>query len=311
MMNIATLTMNPTIDVSFEVDSVFHTRKMRGRDERHAPGGGGINVARVFVRLGGNARCYYHSGGATGVALDGLLDLHQLVRRRVSIKGDTRVSTTVFETSSACEYRFVTDGPEVSPDEWQQCLDLLGQAECDYLVASGSLPRGVPDDFYARVASLAKQRGIRFVLDSSGPALAQGLAGRKVFLVKPSIGELRALTGLQLASEQEIADAAHAIVRRGEAEHVALTIGGDGALLANAAGAIRLPAIPMQAASAVGAGDSFLAAMVHALASGRELEDAFRFGIAAGAAAILRPGTDLARPEDIRRLYAQAQVLAR
>ena len=311
MMNIATLTMNPTVDVSFAVDGVFHTRKMHGHNELHAPGGGGINVARVFVRLGGNARCYYPSGGATGMALDGLLDLHQLVRSRVSIKGDTRVSTTVFETSSEREYRFDTDGPEVSPDEWQRCLDLLGQAECDYLVASGSLPRGVPDDFYARVASLAKQRGIRFVLDSSGSGLAQGLAGGNVFLVKPSIGELRALTGQQLASEQEIAVAAHAIVLRGEAEHVAVTMGRDGALLANAAGAVCLPAIPMQAASSVGAGDSFLAAMVHALASGREPDDAFRFGIAAGAAAMLRPGTDLARPEDIRRFYTQAQVLAR
>lgn len=311
MMNIAALTMNPTIDVSFEVDSVFHTRKMRGREEHHAPGGGGINVARVFVRLGGNARCYYLSGGATGVALDGLLDLHQLVRSRISIQGDTRVSTTVLETSSAREYRFVTDGPEVSSGEWQQCLELLDRADCDYLVASGSLPRGAPDDFYAQAASRASQRGIRFVLDSSGPALAQGLAGRNVFLVKPSIGEFRMLTGLQLASEQEIADAAHAIVLRGEAEFVAVTMGAGGALLASVAGVLLLPAIPAQVASAVGAGDSFLAAMVHALASGREPEDAFRFGLAAGTAAVLRPGTDLARPEDILRLYKQAQVLAR
>lgn len=306
MMNIATLTMNPTIDVSFAIDRVFHTRKMRGHDERHAPGGGGINVARVFVRLGGNARCYYLSGGATGVALDGLLDRHQLVRRKIPISGETRISTTVFETSSAREYRFVTDGPEVSPEEWQQCLDELAEAECDYLVASGSLPRGVPEDFYARVASLAKQRGTRVVLDSSGPGLARGLAGGDVFLVKPSIGELRALTGRPLASEPEIAEAAQAIVNRGEAEHVAVTMGHDGALLTSAAGSLRLPALPAPVASAVGAGDSFLAAMVHGLASGRAPEDAFRFGVAAGAAAILTPGTDLARPEDIERLYAAA-----
>lgn len=308
MMSIATLTMNPTLDVSFAVDRVFHTRKMRGHDERHAPGGGGINVARVFVRLGGNARCHYLSGGATGAALDGLLDLHQLVRRKVPIEGETRVSTTVLEASSAREYRFVTDGPEVSTDEWQQCLDQLAQTECDYLVASGSLPRGVPDDFYARVAFLAKQRAIRFVLDSSGPGLAAGLAGGNVFLVKPSIGELRALTGHELTSEEEIANAARAIVHRGEAEHVAVTMGKDGALLMNAAGSLRLPAIVAEVASAVGAGDSFLAAMVHALASGRVPEDAFRFGIAAGAAAILRPGTDLARPADIERLYRAVQM---
>jgi 6-phosphofructokinase 2 len=311
MMNLATLTMNPTIDVSFEVDRVFHTRKMRGHSERHAPGGGGINVARVFVRLGGNARCYYLSGGATGVALDGLLDLHQLVRAKVQIRSETRVSTSVLETSSRREYRFVTDGPEVAPEEWRQCLDRLAEADCDYLVASGSLPRGVPDDFYARVAALMGQRGIRFVLDTSGPGLAQGLAGGRVFLVKPSIGELRTLTGRDLASEEEIAEAAQAIVFRGEAKHVAVTMGADGALLASEVGLLRLPALAVQAESAVGAGDSFLAAMVHSLATGRTPPEAFHFGIAAGAAATLRTGTDLARAADIRRLYSEAQAPAR
>ena len=304
MMNVATLTMNPTIDVSFEVNQVFHTRKMRGRNERHDPGGGGINVARVFVRLGGNARCYYLSGGATGAALDGLLDLHQLVRTRIPIKGETRVSTSVFERESGHEYRFVTSGPTVSPSEWRDCLDSVAEAQCDYLVVSGSLPQGVPHDFYARVSRVANERGIRVVLDSSGTGLAQGLAGRGILLVKPSIGELRAPTGEDLASDQAIAEAAQAIVRRGEAEHVAVTMGRDGALLANASGVLGLPAVPVEAASTVGAGDSFLAAIVHALVSGRAPADAFRFGIAAGAAAALNPGTNLAHPDDIRRLYS-------
>jgi 6-phosphofructokinase 2 len=306
VMQIATLTMNPTIDVSLEVDRVLHTHKMRGRNERHDPGGGGINVARVFVRLGGNARCYYLSGGATGAALDGLLDLHQLVRTRIGIAGETRVSTSVFERDSGHEYRFVAPGPIVSQSEWRECLDSLADARCDYLVASGSLPQGVPDDFYARVAAAANRLGIRVVLDSSGPGLAQGLAGRGIFLVKPSIGELRGLTGEELANDQAIAKAARAIIRRGEAEHVAVTMGRDGALLANASGVLRLPAMPVETASTVGAGDSFLASMVHALAIGRAPADAFRFGIAAGAAAALSPATNLAHPDEIRRLYETA-----
>src|SRR5690606_40464122 len=111
------------------------------------------------------------------------------------------------------------------------------------LFRSGSLPRGVPGDFYARVGRQAKEGGIRLVLGSSGAGLAEGLAGGDVFLVKPSIGELRGLTGRELASDEEISEAAQAIVRRGEAEHVAVTMGRDGALLANAAGTLRLPAI--------------------------------------------------------------------
>lgn len=306
-MGVATLTMNPTFDVSFEVDRVFHTHKMRGRNERHDPGGGGINVARVLARLGGNARCYYLSGGATGKALDGLVDLHQLVRTRVPIAGETRVSTSVFEHASGREYRFVTDGPRLSPDEWQVCLDRVAEARCEYLVASGSLTPGAPDDFYARLAAIANRQGIRFVLDTSGPALAEGLAGGGVFLVKPSIGELRILTGQDLTTDEAIAEAASAIVRRGEAEHVAVTMGHKGALLANASGVLRLPAVPVETASAVGAGDSFLAAMVHAFTIGRDPADAFRLGLAAGAAAVLNPGTDLAHPDDIQRLHAGSQ----
>lgn len=306
MTGIATLTLNPALDLSFEVDRIFPTHKMRGRHERHDPGGGGINVARVFVRLGGNARCFYLSGGSAGVALDGLLDLHRLVRSRVAIHGETRISTSVYERESCGEYRFVTAGPEVSPDEWKACEALLSEAKGAYLVASGSLPQGVPEDFYARVARLAAERGMRFVLDSSGVGLAQGLAGGGVFLVKPSIGELRDLTGRDLDEDEAIAEAAGAIVKRGEAQHVAVTMGRDGALLANAAGALRPSAIQVEAVSTVGAGDSFLAAMVHALDGGWAPAKAFRFGMAAGAAAVLNSGTGLAQAEDIWRLYRDA-----
>jgi len=306
MTNIATLTLNPTLDVAFEVERIFPTHKIRGGGERHDPGGGGINVARVFCRLGGNARCYYLAGGAAGAALDWLLDAHQLVRTRIPIAGETRVSTSVFERESGREYRFVTEGPAISPEEWEACEALLAEAECEYLVASGSLPRGVPKDGYARIGRIARRRGIRFVLDSSGDGLAEGLAGGGVFLVKPSVGELRALTGLPLEDEAAIAEAALAIVARGEAQLVAVTMGRDGAILADGSGAVRLPPIPVAASSAVGAGDSFLAGMVHALAQGRTPGEALRFGQAAGAAAVLTPGTDLARAEDIRRLYAEA-----
>ncbi|MHA6332842.1 1-phosphofructokinase family hexose kinase [Qipengyuania sp. CAU 1752] len=297
--------MNPTLDAAYEVDRVIPSRKMRASAERYDPGGGGINVARVFVRLGGNARCYYLSGGATGVALDGLLDLHQLVRSPTRIAGQTRVAAAVHERSSGQEYRFIPGGPEVSEAEWRACLKSLEAAKHDFLVASGSLPRGVPEDFYARVAAMAKAQGMRFVLDTSGPALAAGLEGGDIFLAKPSIGEFRALVGEDVTGEKAIADAAMAVVERGHAEYLVVTMAAEGALLASHSGPLRLPALAVDACSAVGAGDSFLAAMVHALAMGRKPEEAFRFGLAAGAAAVLTPGTDLCRPEDVKRLFEQ------
>ena len=303
MLNLATLTMNPAIDVAYEIDRMDHIHKLRADITRHDPGGGGINVARVFVRLGGNARCFYLSGGATGAALDGLLDLHQLVRARIAIKGDTRISTAVLERASGKEYRISARGPEIAEAEWQTCLERLRALKCDYLVASGSLPRGVPDDFYARVAAIAREGGYRFVLDTSGPALAAGIAAGGVFLAKPSLREFCGLVGSELTEESDIADAAMAIVEQGGTQYLAVTMGRDGALFAARSGCLRLPAINVDARSSVGSGDSFLAAMVYAFALGKVPEDAFRLGIAAGAAAVLTPGTDLCHPKDVQRLF--------
>jgi 6-phosphofructokinase 2 len=302
MSVIATLTMNPTIDVAYEVDRVFHTHKIRTTHEYYNPGGGGINVARVFVRLGGAARCIYLSGGATGAALDGLIDLHQLVRTRIPIAGDTRVAMTALEHASGKEFRFTPAGPIVREAEWMACLSWLDGIDCEYLVASGSLPPGVPGDFYAEITRIMVARGIRMVLDSSGDALGLGLAGGSLYLVKPSKGELEHLVGHSLETLDDIAAAALRIVDMGQAKLVAVTMGQDGALLARRNGAVHAAALPIEAASAVGAGDSFLAGMVHALAQGQDDVSAFRFGVAAGSAAVLRPGTGLAHPEDIRRL---------
>lgn len=305
MTVIATLTMNPAIDISYEVDRVFHTHKIRTHDEKYAPGGGGINVARVFVRLGGHARCLYLSGGATGTALDGLIDLHQLVRTRIAIAGHTRVATAVLERETGKEYRFTPSGPHVAEGEWQAALAALTEVECDRFVASGSLPPGVPDDFYARAAAIMRRRGVPMVLDTSGAALREGLAGGGLLLVKPSQGELQKLVGRELSGPADIAEAAAGIVAAGQARIVAVTMGHEGAVLAHADGTLYLPALPIAAQSAVGAGDSFVAGMVHALARGWDTIAAFRFGMAAGSAAVLSPGTGLAHPADIERLFAR------
>lgn len=304
MKTIATLTMNPAIDVAYEADRVFHTHKVRSRQERYDPGGGGINVARVIDRLGGTARAHYLAGGATGTALDALLDLHQMVRSRIDIGGNTRVSTSVYERESGKEFRFVPQGPTLTAGECQNCLEHLERIECDYLVASGSLPRGAPEDFYSQVRIIAKRRGMKFVLDTSGPALEHGLAGGGILLIKPSLGEFQKLVGRPLKGLNAIATAAQEITRSGRAEYVAVTMGHEGALLAHNTGIIHSSAVSIEAKSAVGAGDSFLAAMIFALACDKDPTEAFRYGMAAGAAAVLTPGTDLCHREDVERIYA-------
>lgn len=302
MGKILTIALNPAVDLSSEAVAVRHTRKVRTFNERHDPGGGGINVARVIKVLGGDPEALFLAGGEIGSLLERLLKQSDARSHMVPIAGQTRISFTVREQSSGLEYRFVPKGPEVQPHELQPCLDIVARHEADYVVASGSLPAGAPPEIYARMAKLTAARGAKFVLDSSGEGLRTTLERSRVFLVKPSLGELEQLVGRKL-DEDGVREAATDLVKRGAAEIVAVTIGAGGALLASADGVLRLPAFHVSVRSAVGAGDSFLAAMVWALSEGKTLDDAFRFGMAAGAAAVMTPGTELCRREDVFKLY--------
>ena len=307
---IVTLTPNPAIDGASEAETVRPIHKVRTTNERYDPGGGGINVARVVQELGGETLAVYMAGGATGAVLDDLLDRRNLRRRRVPIADHTRISHSVFERSRGLEYRFVPEGPLVTEAEWRACLVAVEDLNADYLVLSGSLPRGVPDDFYCRVAQVAVRAGAKVVLDTSGEALRATLGAGGIELVKPSLGEFRKLIGSSLESAAAQDAAALEIVRSGCVRLLAVTMGGEGALLATRDGVLRLKPPDVTVRSAVGAGDSFVGAMTCALARGWAPDDAFAYGVAAGTAATLRPGTQLCSKPDVERLYAQIRERA-
>jgi 6-phosphofructokinase 2 len=303
METIVTLTLNPAIDGSSEAEAVRHTNKVRTFHERYDPGGGGINVARVIGELGADALAVCLAGGATGDLLDALLDARGVNYRRIPIQGDTRINHVVFERSSGREYRFVAEGPDLQEDEAEACLDALRGIDCAYLVVSGSLPRGIPDDFYARVADIAAGNGAKLVLDTSGPALKTTLDHGGVHLVKPSLGEFELLVGRKLDDFEAVGEAARELVGRGCAEMIAVTLGRDGAVLASRDGVFHREVPDVEVKSAVGAGDSFVGGMTFGLATGLSRQDAFLFGMAAGTAAVLTPGTELCRKADVERLF--------
>jgi 6-phosphofructokinase 2 len=307
MKPIVTLTLNPAIDSSCQADEVRPVHKIRTFEERYDPGGGGANVARVIRELGGEAMAVYLAGGLTGQAFTQMIDAIGLQRRAVPIRGYTRVSHTVYERSSGQEYRFVPEGPEIHEDEWQACLRELDGLEFDHLVASGSLPRGVPDDFYARMAAMVSAKGSRFIVDTSGAALKQALEAG-VYLVKPNLRELESVVGRSLRDPTEQEAAAMELIVRGRAEIVTVSLGADGALLATEAGCLRLRAPRVKPRSAVGAGDSFVGAMTLGLAQGRTPEDAFALAVATGTATVLTMGTELCRREDVLRIYRQIKA---
>lgn len=263
-------------------------------------------MSRVIHRLGGQSVAIYAVGGPTGQAYRQLLEADGIIGRAIGIEGSTRENITIDELSTGRQFRFVLQGPHLTSDEWGECLaaTLRAMTPGGYVVASGSLAPGVPDDVYARLARAAKAHGVRCIVDASGSALAAALA-EGVHLVKPSARELGELVGRALPTLDDRAEAARELVDRGSTEVVALTLGGDGAVLVTREGVTRLEVPKVEVRSTVGAGDSFLAALVLRLAQGRTLDEAFRAGVAAGTATAMTEATELCHRDDVERLEAQ------
>ncbi len=311
MTSILTLTLNPTIDVSTSVDHLEPIHKLRCSPVKREPGGGGINVARVVRRLGSDVVAVYPTGGLIGALLRKLTDAEGVQSLTVAIGEETREDFTVYEVAGAQQYRFVLPGPQLSEAEWRSCLHTASafDGSLAFIVASGSLPRGVPPDFYGLLADVAKAKGAKLVVDSTKPVLQEALK-KGVHLIKPNLREMRDLMGEPLASKAEWIDACRRLIAAGGTEFVALTVAEAGALLVGREEAWFAAGLPVKLVSAVGAGDSFLGAFVWALSRGHAPHDALRHGMAAGSAALLTPATDLCLKEDIERLLPQVKVEA-
>jgi 6-phosphofructokinase 2 len=306
MPAIVTLTMNPALDIATATDIIEPELKLRCDAPRYDPGGGGINVARAAHLLGGDAFAVFPVGGGSGQMIEMLVAAEGVPHEAVPVPGITRESLAVTERQSGRQYRFLLPGPPLAAADQERLLARLAAyaAGARFVVASGSLPPGVPADFYARVGALARCCGARFVLDSSGEALAG--AGSGVFLIKASRRELGQLCdGAALGDEAALEAAAREVVAGGRCEVLVVSLGADGALLATADGCRRFPAAPVAGVSSIGAGDSMLAGILVSLSRGRPLAEAVRFGIAAASAALLRHGTELCRREDAERLYRE------
>lgn len=308
MSLIATLTLNPALDVNTSTEHVQPTHKLRCSAPAFEAGGGGINVARVIHALGGTVKALFPSGGATGATVEKLLREAGVPIVPIPIAGTTRESVAVAETSTGAQYRFVLPGPTLSEAELASVLDALAtlreRPAC--VVVSGSLPPGCDPSIFARLGTFCREARAKLVIDTSGPALA-ACEGAGAYLIKPSLREVEELLGRRLEDEAAEEAAAQELVARSFAEVVVISLGERGALLASATQTFRTPAIEVpEGGGTVGAGDAMVAALTLALARGEALPDALRFGVAAGAAALMTLPSDLVRREDVERLYSAA-----
>jgi 6-phosphofructokinase 2 len=232
------------------------------------PSCGGINVARAVKKLGGEVVAAYLAVGYTGKIFTQLLTGELVESIVTETTENTRENLVVLETASNQQYRFGMPGPYISEPEWQACLKSIEQIQnVKYIVASGSLPRGVPIDIIVRIALIARKKNARLIIDTSGDALRQAeQAG--VYLLKPNLGELSSLVGKEELNIELVDDAAREVKDNGNWVVVVVSMGPAGAMLVTKELAVQIMPPAVKRKSTVGVGDSMVAGMVLSLVEG-------------------------------------------
>ncbi|MFE1787106.1 1-phosphofructokinase family hexose kinase [Streptomyces sp. NPDC059525] len=306
--------MNPTIDLCWEVERLEAIGKNRARVRSVAVGGGGINVARHIARFGGRAIAVHTAGGEVGLRLNRLLDEEGVDHVAVDIAEDTREALVLFETGSRRSYHVVPSGPQLHEGEGERCLEALERflGGCPFVVASGSLPGGLRDDYYAAVARRVREAGARLILDTSGPALPAALA-EGVFLFRCNRTEAESLVGRPVNSFDDARALNEHLLTTGAAEIAVTTLGALGALCSTSQGHTELyvPPLPGEPLSDAGAGDSMVAALATRLAAGDDPVGACALGVASAAAAMLTPSTESFDVDVARALLPQVRTVSR
>ena len=304
--DIITLTVNPALDKSAQFSGLIAEQKIRCEEPRYDAGGGGINVSKAIHRLGVNALSICTSGGPTGKMLEECLQNEAIPCRIIPVKKWTRENFVAFDTHTKSQYRFGFPGATLSPNEQQQILSTINEKTGKYLVLSGSLNEGLPSDFYQKIIQLTKESNTKIIVDTSGPALEKALESG-VYLVKPNVGELAKLIGVEKLEMDEVANAAKKLIAKGSAEIVVVSLGPQGAVLVtnNQTEYVMAPNVVRK--STVGAGDSMVGAMVWALSQNKSLKEVVQWGVACGSAATMNEGTQLFKIEDAQRLFQWLQ----
>ncbi|HRH50814.1 MAG TPA: 1-phosphofructokinase family hexose kinase [Panacibacter sp.] len=299
---ILTITLNPCIDKSSKVAVMKPDSKLRASALINEPGGGGINISKALKKLSVASVALFPAGGHNGNMLCSLLKQEGILFHAVDTENETRENWVVTETSTNNQFRVTFPGLPVLEETVKTLIGLIRSFAPAYVVASGSLPPGLPDYFYGLIVKNATAVGAKCVVDTSGPAL-QALKNKNAYLIKPNIGELCKLLNIERLDTNEVDDAAHQAITDGYAELIAVSMGPAGAWLVSKDKRYFCAAPPVEKRTTVGAGDSMVAGMVYMLQKHSSLRDTLRFGVACGSAATMSEGTHLFEPQDAFKLY--------
>ncbi|KAA0565745.1 1-phosphofructokinase [Bacillus sp. CH30_1T] len=304
---IATVTLNPAIDVRYTLSQFKMGEVNRVSTIDKSAGGKGLNVTRVLSQLGQKVTCTGFLGGKSGEWIENQLSHLEVHNSFVPIKGETRTCLAILSKEGQTE--ILETGPFISSNEleifdrtFSSILDTV-----DFVVVSGSLPEGVPTDFYRELTKKANQKGVRLLLDTSGPGLAAGIAG-KPFLIKPNKEEFARLIGRTFGSTDDMLRHAQAICQKG-IHYVLLSLGEEGAILVNGKRILRAKVPRVKAVNPVGSGDSMLAGFTYAYSHGFPIEEVLKWACACGMSNAIMENTGEVNLLDIRRFVKEIDVI--
>ena len=303
MLKTLTITLNPSIDKSISVPTLVADQKLHCGTAAFEPGGGGINVSRAIQKLGGISECWFLAGGYYGDFLIQLVRQQGLHYKCFPIANETRECIIAYDETSRKQYLFDLEGPFVTEHEWQPMLAaIVCEKHRQFLVLSGSVPPGVPQDFYGQAARLAKANGMQVIADTSGLPLELVLK-EGIFLLKPNLREFCLLTGADPDRVDDIQLKAKALIHSGACQIVVISLGKNGAFLIGDNYFVHIPAPTVERKSTVGAGDSMVAGLIYQLSNGNDILKAVQYGVGCGAAATIYPGTSLCRKADAELFF--------
>jgi 1-phosphofructokinase len=294
---ILTLTLNPSLDRTIEIPELVRGAMVRAGATRLDPGGKGVNVARALAAHKLPTCAVVPRGGPEGRQLTELLEEEGIDVCAVPVTGHTRSNVSLVEPDGEVT-KINEPGGELAADDLERIVKAVLDtvAAADWVVASGSLPPGVPETFYRDLGNRLAERDVQLAVDTSGPALAGSLAARPS-LVKPNREELAEFAGFPIDTIGDVVRAATQMREQG-ADTVLASLGADGAVLVNRQG-VRCGESPVSSGrSTVGAGDAMLAGY---LAGGVTGVDALIEALSWGAAAVRLPGSRMPGPSDVDR----------
>ncbi|MBS9775914.1 MAG: 1-phosphofructokinase [Fusobacterium sp.] len=283
MKKILTITLNPAIDVRYNISNLNIGEVNRIPKLEKKAGGKGINVSRVVKDLGGDILASGIVGGFTGKLFLTKLNKNNIKNNFLETENETRTCIALIEENKEKITEFLEAGigsKEIFDNFLEKYIDILNKEKIEIICASGSLLSGLPKNSYNILIKEAKKRNIKFILDTSGLALTEAIK-ENPFLIKPNKEELENILDKKFNSIDEIINSGKELVKNG-LENIMITLGADGALFITQDNIYRAIFPKVEIKNTVGSGDSTIGGMAYALASGLEIKECFKLAVACG-----------------------------